>query len=522
MNPPVSSAQLDRFQRAVTQRLALEFERMPTTDLAGALDRRMHARGMTIEAYLAWLESTASDGDVPALARELTVGETSFFRNIEQFRALREVVVPALLSRGGAMRPLRILSAGCSSGEEAYSIAMTLREMGDLAPPHWTILAVDVNPAVIEKARKGIYTTWSMRDTPPDSLKRWFRVDGNQATLDPRIVRDVVFQRRNLADDDGSLWRPCAYDIVFCRNMLMYFTRPALEAAVARIERSLEPDGVLFLGHAETLRGLSQGFALRPAQGAFYYERSKAGAEPPEVRLEALSSMPVLEALAALEPGHSFERSNLRRNPGQRDHEARAGALLGSAPASRPGPSARALDARPSSPPSSSAQRSLADAFDLFRLERFSEALALLRTFDADTAQAQDALLLHALLLTHGGDFAAAEKASRRLLAVDESHAGAFYLLALCREGLGDPAGAARDDRCAIDLDPAFSMPRLHLGVLARRAGDSDAAKRHLGIALALLEREDEARLGLFAGGFGREALLALCRAELRQCEVGA
>jgi len=104
------------------------------------------------------------------------------------------------------------------------------------------------------------------------------------------------------------------------------------------------------------------------------------------------------------------------------------------------------------------------------------------------------------------------------LLMVDELNAGAHYVLALCRENSADRAGAAEHDRVAVYLDPTFAMPRLHLGLLARHAGDRDTARRELEQALLLLRSEDPSRLLLFGGGFNREALIVLCRSALRDC----
>jgi chemotaxis protein methyltransferase CheR len=118
-------------------------------------------------------------------------------------------------------------------------------------------------------------------------------------------------------------------------------------------------------------------------------------------------------------------------------------------------------------------------------------------------------------LLTHSGNLTAAENVSAQLLAQDELNTGAHYLLALCRESAGDRQGALDHDQAAIYLDPSFAMPRLHLGLMARRAGDWEGAQRELSQALLLLKREDASRLLLFGGGFGREALIGLCRAEL-------
>jgi chemotaxis protein methyltransferase CheR len=129
-----------------------------------------------------------------------------------------------------------------------------------------------------------------------------------------------------------------------------------------------------------------------------------------------------------------------------------------------------------------------------------------------------DALLLRAVLLTNDGKLAEAESACQRILSKDELHAGAHYLLALCREHAGDRRAAIEHNRVATYLDAAFAMPHLHLGLLARRSGDREQARAELESALTLLPREDASRILLYGGGFKREALVALCEAELRTC----
>jgi len=162
--------------------------------------------------------------------------------------------------------------------------------------------------------------------------------------------------------------------------------------------------------------------------------------------------------------------------------------------------------------------RDLGIALELLRKERFADALALVRALPPESGADTDVLLLEAVLLTHGGQLAEAETVCRRLLAHDDLSAGAHYVLALCREGAADRQGAVEHNQVAIYLDPGFAMPRLHLGLLARRGGDRGAARRELTAALMLLQGEDASRLLLFGGGFSRESLLALCRAELAAC----
>jgi chemotaxis protein methyltransferase CheR len=160
-------------------------------------------------------------------------------------------------------------------------------------------------------------------------------------------------------------------------------------------------------------------------------------------------------------------------------------------------------------------------AIELLGRERFAEARAVLGLLPPESTRGPDVLLLSAVLFTHGGDLAKAEEACAELLRLDDMSAGAHYVLALCREHAGDCAGAREHDRIAVYLDPSFAMPRLHLGLLARRSGNLETARQELGQALALLDREEPSRLLIFGGGFTREALSALCRAELAACGEG-
>lgn len=500
-----ATPQVERFRRLVTRHLGLRFDDDKLGWLGQVLQRRMAATPLEGEAYLAQLEAPAGAGtqdprcELAALAQELTVVETYFFRNREQFLALQEHAVPQRLAAWPGRRSLRILSAGCASGEEPYSIAITLQALRDDPAFDLSIHAVDLNPQMIQKARSARYTAWSLRDTPAALQQRWFRPQGQDLVLDDTVRAAVDFEERNLSLDDDLFWQPGRYDVVFCRNVLMYFTPPAAQAAMARLTRALAPGGYLFLGHAETMRGLSQDYELCHTHGTFYYRRlpapKAAAAGPVDQAIAPPQASPVADVV---DPGTWFH------DIGQATERIR---VLTAAPDS-------ATDTRPAGLEGDV----LAPALALLRQERFAQALALVQALPAPAARQPDALLLQGVLLAHGGRLDAAEQVCHQLLAIDTTNAGAHYVLALCREGAGDLAGAAGHDQAAIALDPAFAMPRLHLGLLARRTGDPVAVRRELGHALALLAREDAARLLLFGGGFQREALLALCRAGLSAC----
>ena len=316
----------------------------------------------------------------------------------------------------------------------------------------------------------------------------------------------VIFEERNLAEDDPVLWQPDGFDIIFCRNVIMYFTPSQAQALIARLVRALAPGGFLFLGSAETLRGLSQEFHLRHTHGTFYYQRKSA---TEQTRTE-IAPTPRME-----------DPLPFGRPPGCRSGDVR---LVGRSDRNRleAYSEARATRVRFRGPglvtagtPPAGLPWNLNLALDLLRKERFAEALECVSALPPESTQDPDVLLLRAVLQTHGGQLAEARKSCSDLLALDELNAGAQYLLALCCEEAGDRQGAIDHDQASAYLDPGFAMPHLHAGLLARRSGDREAARRELGQALVLLRREEASKVLLFGGGFSREGLLELCRAQL-------
>ncbi len=504
MTTAVGPGEVERFRSLVARCLGLQFENTKLGFLADVLRRRLEANGRAGERYLEQLETNPPREELGALAQELTVAETYFFRNIEQFHAFTEVALPERLRAQAARRSdergacLRILSAGCASGEEAYSIAILIQEA--LTDPSWdvSIRGVDVNPLMLEKAACARFSGWALRETSPEIQRRWFRQEGREVVLKEPARSAARFEARNLAREDFELWQPRSYDVVFCRNVIMYFTPESAQALVKRIARSLVPGGYLFLGHAETLRGLSQDFHLRHTHGTFYYQR-KESAEYTTPRADTIPAASAVSVAAVLEGADTWVETIHRA--------AERIQALAQAPA-------------PSVPISATPARrwDLGLALDLLRQERFAEALDRVRACPTESARDPDVLLLSAVLLAHSGQLARAEETCQLLLGMDELNAGAHYVLALCREGAGDYRSAAGHDQVAVYLDPAFAMPHLHLGLVARRNGNREAARRELGQALALLQREEASRLLLFGGGFNRETLVGLCRAELHAC----
>jgi chemotaxis protein methyltransferase CheR len=492
---------LERFRDAIVRRLGLYFEEAKLGFLGEVLQRRLEVTGVAADAYLSSLESHPTRAELGRLAEALTVGETYFFRNKDQFRAFVEVVVPERMRANAASRRLRFLSAGCASGEEPYTLAIILRDLGVDSSWDVSIRAVDANPGSLKKAAAARYSAWSLRDTSAETQQRWFRAVGRDAVLDESLRTMVAFEERNLAVEDPELWQTGTYDAVFCRNVLMYFTPDGMRATMGRISRSLAPGGYLFLGHAETMRGLSNDFHLRHSHDTFYYQRRVHGDDDAPLDLD-ISTLPT--AATTFAPSIAVDDGWVGVIGRATDRVAALS--VRSAEPARPAELAPAPT------------WDLGLALDLLQRERFADALSLIEGMPPASTHDPDVLLLQAILLAHSGQPRLAAEVALRLLAIDEMNAGANYVIALCFEDGGDRITAANHYRVAIYLDPAFAMPRLHLGILLRRMGELDNARRELKEALVLLQREDPSRLLLFGSGFTRDALLALCQSELERC----
>ncbi|MBZ5617408.1 MAG: methyltransferase domain-containing protein [Acidobacteriia bacterium] len=499
-------AHLDRFRDIIASRFGLDLGEGKLDFVVGVLERRLEARGNPgPAAYLDLLGRSHQPEEMRALAAELTITETYFLRGAEHFHALAAMALPERIRARAAERRLRLLSAGCASGEEAYSLAIVLREQfPDLASWDVTILGIDVNPLMVAKARKGRYTPWALRETPAEIRDKYFRPDGSDYILDEQIRSMVSIKERNLAGvQNGSFPSEDGFDIILCRNVLMYLVPSAAQQVIARITRALAPDGYLFLGYAETLRGLSQQFHLRHTHDSFYYQKSGAG----EALSPRFTEPPRPEILPSVAPDADLSWVDAVENTCRRIDRLAQSSPCRLEPSGPGLPHATELPA-PGRPVG------LGLAFELLRQERFREALDLLHGLPPETTADADTQLLRAVLLANGGDLEAAEGICRRLLGADDLNASAHYLMALCREHAGDAAAAMEHDRAAIYLDATFAMPHLHLGRLAKRASDSMTARGELQHAATLLLREDAPRILLFGGGFSRETLVAFSRAE--------
>ncbi len=210
-----------------------------------------------------------------AVIEAVTIGETYFFRNSAQFAALRNQILPELVKQKNRLgeSSIRIWSAGCASGEEPYSIAITCKEVldGTGIEPH--IVGSDINRSALERARKGIYRKWSFRNVEQSVIDRYFeKLDDETYRLDDSIRNMVHFTWQNLANIPFAP-QFSNFDVIFCRNVMIYFSRSLISRLIEEFHRVLNLDGVLMVGHSESFDSLEV-FERVFTGDAFFYRKS--------------------------------------------------------------------------------------------------------------------------------------------------------------------------------------------------------------------------------------------------------
>lgn len=296
---------MERFRRAVYDKCDLHFTDKKLVFFERRLRDRLRARGVSdFGSYYGLL--TNDHAELDALVRELTTNKTFFFRDRPQFRVLKEAVIPELIERRNqeAMRSwgagaagrnpamsIRIWSAACSTGEEAYSIAFTLLDAVRY-PRAWEleVLATDINSDVLGVASRGVYCEDAVKEIDPEQRDRYMTQDGAHWTVGGQARGVVQFREGNIKDlsltgekramglttpDGCGKVREMrgSFDAIFCRNVMIYFDRDGQQRLVDAMYDCLRPGGYLFTGDSEPLHLFSHGF-VRPACGdALYYRK---------------------------------------------------------------------------------------------------------------------------------------------------------------------------------------------------------------------------------------------------------
>lgn len=421
--------------------------------------------------------STLVETELRNLLNLVTVTETCFFRDGAQFRLLRDYIIPALLAEragraGGACGKIRIWSAGCSSGEEAYSIAITLDEVGVFtALPEGTIeiIGTDLNTKAIEKARRGVYTARAVRNVEGRLLDRYFARDGKLFALSETIKKHVKFEFGNLTQTPMPSTGP--QDVVFCKNVAIYFRPDAARKLIEALRDTLAGDGYLLLGHAESLWQMSDGFTLVEHDRAFCYRKT-----PPRCGLSPAGTATTVKH--------------------------------GSVKAST---TVTAM-AQGFSPATGDTTTQYESCLAVFRAGEWDVAESALRALVAACPTFVPGLLLLGGLYVHRGRFEDAAGQAEAVLKVSDLEARAHLLLGMIAARRQRIDEALQSLRRALYLDDSLALGHFWLGNLYRERGDIARACHEYENVVRDWERHTFQLTEEFASDLTAEQLVEYCR----------
>lgn len=271
---PLTLEELALFNELLSSRFGLYFPEHKREILESRLAPRVRANHLQrfLDYYL--LLQVELDQELDALVRAVTNNESYFFRETAQFDSLFNLAFEQLRTGGPLPGKLRVLSAGCSSGEEPYTLNIFAKSSAfTMAPDSLQIDAVDIDTERLAMARTAIYRPTSLRILSDEQIRRHFlQLDNETYELRTPFRHGVGFRQGNILDL-GSLRKPFPYDVVFCRNVLIYFSEMALKTAIQNFAALLRPGGLLFLGHSESIIGLTQTFQPERLGACIVYRR---------------------------------------------------------------------------------------------------------------------------------------------------------------------------------------------------------------------------------------------------------
>jgi len=230
--------------------------------LENRLSRILKERNLqNFEDYLYFLKYSANKHDLSRLFDSVTTKETFFFREPQQFEVFIDILLPEIIKENfqKGRKDIKIWSAACSTGEEPYTIAMLLLEKSEAALFKKEIYASDISESALISARRGIYSAYSVRNIPQQYLVKYFKDSEGVYVLSDTVKSMVKFMNINLVDEK-DVRQLKGIDIVFCRNVLIYFDDKAKKKAVSLIYDVLKPDGYLFIGTSESLHNITRAF----------------------------------------------------------------------------------------------------------------------------------------------------------------------------------------------------------------------------------------------------------------------
>ncbi|MFH0968308.1 MAG: CheR family methyltransferase [Methanobacteriota archaeon] len=461
-DPALTNIELARLSTFVQERIGLYFPPEKYDDLRRSIALISSERGFISQsACLAWILSTHLDRSlIEMLSASLTVGETYFFREPDVFQVFEDQILPTLISKRWKQgRILRIWSAACSTGEEAYTLAILVSKIvPEIDTWSITILGTDINPQAIKTAETGIYREWSFRSIPSSIKDRFFqRLSDGRYQIGDTIRNLVTFSYLNLGEDTypSLLTNTNAMDLIFCRNVLMYFSKETIQETIDKLQKCLVPDGRMITSMTETMLVQNKHLAPDVTNGFTTYQK----VDMPESGIVAVPPMSVLLSsrdVRDLNSGQPMERGEPDPIVPVQGSDAYSDI-----------PTAEKID-------------EYSTATRLFESGDYTTAERTLMPFIAQNPADHRSMALMAQILANQGDLPGAHAWCDKAIILDKLNPFYHHILAIILQEKGEVEAATKELRRVLYADPSYIPAHFTLAHLKHRQGKEKESEVHV------------------------------------------
>lgn len=488
-----------QFRNFISSRCGLYFKDHDLKNMEDAISARMEQRGFdSLPAYYnSLLNEEKKEEEFRELLNLLTINHTYFFRNEPQFKALKHLILPELISRrmqaannfSGSKPVIRIWSAGCSTGEEPYSIAMVIRDIIlDIDAWDIQIIATDASTEALANAKTGVYNKNSVRLVDKDHLEKYFieKIDsfGNKAyAICDEIKKMVNFSYLNLAEESF----PFNCDIIFCRNVVIYFELETTINIMNKIHSAIFDNGYLFIGYSESLQFISEKFKMEHWDEAIFYRKAEAEILPKESpELTVREAEKIIEEISKAEVEAEIE-----------------------------------TEAKTKIAPSEDMEQLLVEIAKSLRLKEYDKALTLVGEAKAIDKNEVEPYYLAAVIYTNQGRFNEAKEELASFLRSNPLFAPAHYMLGSIFFEEGDFLKAEASLKKTLYLNKDFALAYFYLAMVYKNTDRSNEALREFRNTLKGLEKFSADNIIAFSGGFNAATLISVCRDNIERIKTG-
>ncbi|MBI5181110.1 MAG: tetratricopeptide repeat protein [Nitrospirae bacterium] len=475
----ISEKYLESIKAIVSKRSGLNLEGRKGQSLQTAVSTAFSASGCnTIEDYIYLLSTPSYQSriEVDKLISLLTIKETYFFRDRHQFDVLKKFILPEIINKKRAAdKKIKIWSAGCATGEEAYSITIAIFELIP-AVESWDIslLATDIDSDALSIAQKGEFKKWSFRGVSEDIIKRYFTIEDDTYRINDRFKKLITFSALNLKEDKfPSIFNNTNnMDIIMCRNVTIYFSREATNEVINKFYNSLNEGGYLLVGHSEHFSEYYKKFAVRAFPHTIVYQRLETPLSSQQQGMNQLGSYP---GLTTAFKGVVFRNAQKETLVIEKGYPS--GPL-------HPQKARKASD--------SEETIIFQEAVQLIKENKYDEAAErLVEILELNPMNARACVML-AQISANRGDVQTALKWCEEAIKIDNLCLDAYYLLSLIFQDSGNFAKAALLLKKVVYINPSHVIGYFDLGMVHKKMNMNTDAKRYFGIAKELLIKESK------------------------------